>query len=247
MSGLGADPTATAAYVPTSESGMAYHDALGPVRYRVQELGPHPDTQVGITINLMRRLVREDAQCPEFRQHAREVIGDGSHYEQARSMSRAYEHVGRVMTFARDEAVGAGVSGVGGLDPADIVEVIIRPVDMMKYAAMGKAVGDCDDHSMYLACLLECAGVEDVRFVTVAADGRAPEQFSHVYVVAYPDGIRTPLDASHGKYVGWETDNKFNRREEWPIRDGIGVIVGRLAMVAGVGAVVWWAVRGMAA
>ncbi len=232
---------------PSPESGMAYHDTLGPVKYRVQELGPHPDTQVGITINLMRRLVREDAQCPDFNDHMQEVMGrDGTDlWSKAEKIRRAYDHVSRVMTFVRDEAVGSGVSGVGGLDPADIVEVIIRPVDMMKYAEQGKAVGDCDDHSMYLACLLECAGIEDVRFVTVAADGRAPEQFSHVYVVAYPNGIRTPLDASHGEYVGWETENKFNRREEWPIRDGIGVIVGRLAMVAGLGAVAWWGIRSL--
>ncbi|MES2124071.1 MAG: hypothetical protein V4503_05225, partial [Gemmatimonadota bacterium] len=52
------------------------------------------------------------------------------------------------------------------------------------------------------------------KFCTVAASEIAPDQYSHVYTVAYPNGERVPMDTSHGKYFGWQAPNWF-RRQEW--------------------------------
>ena len=117
---------------------------------------------------------------------------------------------------------------------------------MARYVDQVIAIGDCDDFSMYLAALLTANGIA-CSFITVAADGHAPDQYSHVYVVAYPDGERVACDASHGKYPGWEVPNAFGKIREWECADNGG---GWLGMVAGVGLVIaggWLAYRAVAA
>jgi hypothetical protein len=59
--------------------------------------------------------------------------------------------------------------------------------------------------------MLTAAGIE-AAFKTVAADPRAPDEFTHVYVVAIlPDGI-LPLDCSHGSAPGWEYPRALKSR-----------------------------------
>ncbi len=75
---------------------------------------------------------------------------------------------------------------------------------------------DCDGFTSYLAALLIALGVP-CSFATVAAHKEDPSIYSHVYVVAYPNGQRVPLDSSHGEYPGWEAPNEFNKFREWPV------------------------------
>jgi hypothetical protein len=219
--GLGEDAAA---------GGVIDHPLLGAGQVvGVRELGPHADSQVEQTVDLMRERVREDAADPGFQEYARRVIGNASDVAGA-----AWQHVKGVIRFHRDEELGAGLSGaVGDEVAADTVEVIIRPREMAKFVASGRACGDCDDFSMYLACLLEAVGVP-CAFVTVAADERAPDQYSHVYVRAYPgNGEAIALDASHGAYPGWEVPNMFGKLREWPMQEtGTGGI-GKLLMLVG--------------
>jgi hypothetical protein len=64
--------------------------------------------------------------------------------------------------------------------------------------------GDCDCFSMMIAALLTCMGVP-WRICTVKCDSRDSARWSHVYLcVDLSSGARLPLDASHGKYCGWE-------------------------------------------
>lgn len=216
------------------------HETLGPVRISVRELGPWPDVQVGTTISLMRDRAKADSDNPEFKEWAVQVCGDDSVADDVEKVGRAFDHVKSAMQFQRDETTAAQLAGV---DASDVVEVVIRPLDIKRYVEQGKAIGDCDDFSGYLAALLEAVGVP-CSFCTVAADGNAPYQFSHVYVVAYPevDGVRVrvPLDASHGTQPGWEAEQvvSVSRKQEWSVSGALGWLLEAVG-IAAVGLVIW--------
>lgn len=211
--------------------GEGQHTALGPVRFNIQQLPTDADSQVRKTLSVMRDRASEDAADPWFKLRAVQLAGvGGSQGDVARTL---YGHVkASNINFTRDEITGTGIKGLS-LGEDQVVEAIIRPIDMALYVDQGMAIGDCDDFSMYLAALLKANDIP-CAFATVAADGEAPDQFSHVYVVAYPDGQRLPLDASHGQYAGWETENKFGKYAEWPVWDRLTWFIGDLFIKAGV-------------
>lgn len=82
----------------------------------------------------------------------------------------------------------------------DELQLLIRPDALLK---MKRPRGDCAVFTGLVCAMLECAGIE-WEIVTVAVDPRAPGIFSHVYPRVVFGGLRIPLDASHGKYPGWE-------------------------------------------
>jgi hypothetical protein len=64
--------------------------------------------------------------------------------------------------------------------------------------------GDCSAFTMAICALLKCLGI-GYELVAVAADGRDPSIFSHVYPRAIVEGgARLVLDAHAGPYPGWE-------------------------------------------
>lgn len=90
---------------------------------------------------------------------------------------------------------------------------------------MAKPEGDCAIFSECVAAFLTVYGIP-FEFVTAAVNPSEPEIFSHVYLYAVlPDGTRLPLDASHGKYPGWQVPSAHvSRRQVWdsegnPIKD----------------------------
>lgn len=213
------------------------HSDLGVVKFQLHELGGDPDGQVAKTIAVMQDRAGEDSEDPGFRHRALLLIGPGSEWDQVCAI---HQHARRAIKFQRDEVTGAGVAGVD-LGGEQLVEVIVRPADMANYIDQGIAEGDCDDFSMYCAALMRCLGI-DCKFATLAADGRAPDQYSHVYVVAYPrdragNKVRLVCDASHGEYPGWEGPNRFGKLREWPTTSqrAVGLLSGLAAMAAG-----WW-------
>lgn len=195
-----------------------------------------PDGQVAGTIALMRKYALEDSVTPQIQRDLREALGGVSPKQlpQAEIVRRVFDYVKGRVSFVED----SGIAGMGGLNTtsdAPIVEVLIRPRDMAVMCENGgcRRLGDCDDFSMYTAALLGAAGVR-CSYVTVAADRAEPDRFSHVYVAAYPDGERVPMDTSHGPRPGWETGDA-TRMQEWPVT-GIGDVLS----LAVVGAVVYW-------
>lgn len=195
------------------------------------DLGDNPDEQVARTMRRMGELATEDAANPIFQAFAARTFAGVNPADKEAVIQRAYEHVANAIEFQRDELSGAGLEGI---DTNDLVEFIVRPVDMCRYIDQGIAIGDCDDFSMLLSALLATQGIP-TKFCTVAADGRAPDQFSHVYCVAYLDGERIPLDASHGDYVGWEVPNRYGKRQEWASDGGCPLI-----KIALFGAAAWF-------
>lgn len=209
------------------------HAAFGDVRYSIRDIGPFPDHQVAQTIGVMRSRVREDARQPWFQSRAQRILGAGDELAQVHA---AHQHARGGIRFVQDEHNAAGISG---LDTNQVVEVIVRPADMARYCDAGVAQGDCDDFSMYVAALLESQGIP-CAFATVGADARGPDQYSHVYCVAYPrnawgERIRVPVDASHGEYCGWEVPNRFGKYREWPVSafgsEFLASILGSIAAI----------------
>ena len=181
------------------------HPQLGRVNMTVQVTGDSPDQQVQDTIDLMRRYVIEDARRPELQQAMLPV----RHAHPSTQVEHAYALTKGKLSFVQDRTISRPVeSHAQGLP---VVEVLIRPIDVIN----GVTMGDCDDFSMLLSALLAAAGVP-VSFVTAAADDGQPGVYSHVYVAAYPQGQRVALDASHGPYAGWEVQ-RASRLKEWPV------------------------------
>jgi hypothetical protein len=198
------------------------HPSLGLVRYQLTETSDDPDQQVADTIGLMRQYANADGATPQLaadvaQAGAAEPLGDT--FEYLRRNGR------RGMRFVRDEDIGAPFeqSQPGGWRP--VVETLMRPFDQ---ALSSDPQGDCDDFAMYGAAHLVARGIP-CSFATVAADGETPDQFTHVYLVAYPKdgpyaGGRVPVDLSHGPYLGWEAPNRYGKFCEWSVNRGMGVV-----------------------
>jgi hypothetical protein len=87
------------------------------------------------------------------------------------------------------------------LGKGDSLQLLISPEALLKMEA---PKGDCAVFSTLIAAMLQCAGYQ-WEIVTVACDRSQPGIFSHVFPRAVlPSGRRVALDASHGKYPGWE-------------------------------------------
>ena len=83
----------------------------------------------------------------------------------------------------------------------DELELLISPSVLLR--AKDRA-GDCDDFTMLLCSMLLCLGVQPL-IKTFKCDRREPWRWAHVCAVAViEDGSLMTLDASHGKYPGWE-------------------------------------------
>jgi transglutaminase-like putative cysteine protease len=189
--------------------------AYSTVQYR--ELPDSPDDQVASTIGVMAAYARDDATTPQIQQAAKEAMAEAAAGGEAGDpLAAVWSYVRNRMTFVRDDAWSANqtIETHTGLP---VIEVVTRPRDVLTWGA-----GDCDCYSTFAASLLLALGVP-VRFATIAADPQAPTEYSHVYLVAYPQDQarrRVPMDLSHGKYIGWETENKFGKLTEWPVDGG---------------------------
>jgi hypothetical protein len=194
---------------------QAYHPGFAAtVNYSRVPLSDDPDAAVAQTIGLMAQLVRADRTTAAFHALAQRLAG-GSVVELKRNV---FTWCKSRVRFVQDHVIADSLRlprhASGFLN--DVAEVLIRPIDLVR---MPDAQGDCDDFSMLAACILSSAGVP-AFFVTLAADQRAPDQFSHVYVLAGADAF----DASHGPYMGWEAKNRFGKRQVWSVETGMPII-----------------------
>lgn len=190
-----------------------------------------PDMQTAATISLMKGLALADA--PYMEREVAQAYANGPSGTQREKCERIFRHVKAKISFTDDSRLTSALQN--DKPHAPFVEALIRPRDMIEMCAAGQCqrVGDCDDFSMMLASLLANQGVK-CKFVTIAADQANPKRFSHVYVAAYPDGERLPLDASHGPSAGWESPRQY-RITEWPVNGmdaSTFAVLGLLAFIA---------------
>lgn len=83
----------------------------------------------------------------------------------------------------------------------DDTQLLISPDALLRMRA---PKGDCAIFTTLIQALLSYRGIS-YETVTVAVNPAMPDFFGHVYPQAVrADGSRIALDASHGKYPGWE-------------------------------------------
>jgi hypothetical protein len=114
----------------------------------------------------------------------------------------------QTLKFVQDDAVLASL-----LNEHEQREALVHPPVMLR---LKRPEGDCDDFTLLICTLLKVLGVP-FEIVTISADPHEPDRWSHVYAVAVvEDGERLPLDASHGKYPGWEVPREhILRYQAW--------------------------------
>jgi len=195
---------------------MISHTAWGDARYEATAVpgDEDPDGQVAAVIGMMRGYVLADYRAPVVAEEARRAMELDPN-----PVVAVFWHVKHSLSFVRDEVLAMPMQP-NHVHP--IVEVLVRPVDMASMCRDGgcRRSGDCDDYAMYAAALLMNLGI-NVSFVTLAADSADPNRYSHVYLAAYPGGVRVPLDVSHGVYPGWEAPNYYGKRTEWSVAGGL--------------------------
>lgn len=192
----------------------AYHPDFGTdVNYTFEPMPDDPDAQVAVAISKVCEYINADAQSPVMQEQAARCIEEGA----GDAVTGIWNHIKRSMRFRQDADIA---SDLQTSDPRknNVVEVFIRPLDQAFLIQLrGMGVEDCDGFTLYGACLLICSGIP-CNLVTIAADSDSPRRFSHIYVAAYPDGKRVPLDFSHGLYPGWEGPH-LGRIREWPVQE----------------------------
>lgn len=194
----------------------------------IETLPDDADGQVECTLSRMVQLASADASNPDIQRDAQVCLslGRGNPLEGVHAFIRGH------MSFETDESQTSAHRNLLPGPDHFFVEALTRPAVISKMiSATGHARGDCDDFSMYCAALLTALKVP-CSFCTVAASATQPRDYSHVYVVAYPDGVRIPMDCSHGSTVGWETPNRLGRRKEWPVYTGEA---GKFEALVGIG------------
>ncbi len=97
-------------------------------------------------------------------------------------------------------------------DPRTKLQLLISPDVLVR---MNKLEGDCAIYTMMLCAMLSALGLR-WEICTAAVDARQPDIFGHVWPRAVlPEG-REPLDASHGKYPGWQVpSHDIHRLKVW--------------------------------
>lgn len=177
------------------------------------------------TILLMQQLVTESVGTPQVAQAASEIAAKLG--RSVASAANIEEIARRVFWWTKSnvrlvEDEWTLVDHLGH-DKNELLlgngkELLISPAYLLLQDKSMRQ-GDCDDFSMLAATLLIRLGVPraNIRFTTIASDGLAPENFTHVYVkVQREDGAYIPLDCSHGSYPGWETKEVYNEML-WPV------------------------------
>ena len=222
------------------QRSTVYHPGLGQnVDFQPTFLSDDPDTQVAQTVDLMGKYVRHDAADERIRADAFSALQSDD------PVADIFYHVKRRLAFIHDEDLARPY----GPAKWEITEALIPPAAMVRMCDAGQChpQGDCDDFSMYVACLLRVLGYAP-KFVTVAADSSQPGRYSHVYAVVYTthqpqpaaanrrQPSRIPLDCSHGQFPGWEVPaSSVTRKREWDIDGcsfGTALALGSIALSA---------------
>ena len=190
----------------------AYHPDFGqPVSYAFESMPEDPNAQVRMTVERVIRHILADCLNPDVQGQARQALELGS----GDPIAGVWRAVKPYIRFRQDFDIA---QDLGTADPrkASVVETLIPPaVQAVLIKLRGHGVEDCDGFTMYAGCLLVALGIP-VTMCTVSAERARPREFSHVYLVAYPNGQRVAMDVSHGPYPGWECPNT-GRKREWII------------------------------
>lgn len=156
------------------------------------------DRGVAQTIDLMRKLVDDAVKDPFVNRSAIEMVrGAGDTFSREAKAQAIYNYLAGRWTYVEDP--------VGPFGPKET----LRP----PRALLEMIAGDCDDATLLIASLLGTIGIR-ARFITVAADASAPDEFSHIYPEAeiFP-GYWVAMDiARPGSAFGLAPQRYFRKR-----------------------------------
>ena len=173
--------------------------------------GTNSDNSVADTLGLMAGHVNRAIASPQIAKALLDA-GVNRNQDEDEKISKIFRFLKSKVRFIEDEKQLAEIFAEAHPNGR---ELLIRPEVLL---SMNRPQGDCDDFSMLGCSMLRAVGVR-TDFVTVAADSNSPGVWSHVFCqVTKQDGSKVAFDASHGDYVGWET-NKQGRRQVWPVMD----------------------------
>ena len=182
-----------------------------PYAIGVLPTNPHnPDQQTYDTIQQMRSIVRRSVNDPQMIDLVKQVLLGCNLMDEVGVACRIFFWIKSNIAFSEDYLLANQFLGSSNRNP-DGEDFLITPIAL----ATQVRKGDCDDFSMLSATMLDIIGIES-KFVTIAADGRYPNIFSHVYVIAKINNQWVGFDTSHGKSPGWQY-NKSTRYQAWSI------------------------------
>jgi hypothetical protein len=125
-----------------------------------------------------------------------------------------YLWVKQHITYIEDERLLVELGGGNAIDR----ELLIRP-DLL--LSMPQPMGDCDDHVLLIAAMLEHLGIP-YKLVTIAADDETPDRLSHIYLVAFLHDTQREfaMDAAgpKGQNFPGNYPRKYFRKIEWQAR-----------------------------
>jgi hypothetical protein len=166
-------------------------------------LGTPSPRVTAMTVRTMGRHITDALSDPIINQVASTAC------EQASPVFSLWWWVKQAVKFKQDDALILKLFG-----ERDHYELLISPPVLLR---MPVPQGDCDDFTMLLSALLICAGYR-VRIVTIECDPRRPGEYSHVYAETLANGRWVPMDASHGKFPGWEVPAQdIRRKTSWSL------------------------------
>jgi hypothetical protein len=152
-------------------------------------------------IDDMRGLVDRALKSPQIYQLARHLVANVAPYDERGELEALYDWALQNIRFTK------GVIGKQSLQSADTT------------VALG--AGQCTDLSILLAALAMSIGYP-ARFVAVATDPQAPDQFSHIYPEVQIDDDWLPMDAARPGAQFALPPARVYRSEMFPILDSVG-------------------------
>jgi hypothetical protein len=219
---------------------LAYHPDFGQlVSYQFDRVPDDPDTQVRLAVHAVIRMVLEDCGKPIIQRAAAQALELGG----GDPITGAWRAIKPFIQFRQDVDIANDLD-IEDTRKRDVVETFLSPATQARLIQLrGFGVEDCDGYTMYAACLLRALGIP-TTMCTVAAERDRPRLFSHVYLVAYRNGVRIPMDLSHGPYPGWECPN-LDRLREWPVSAETlrPSILLPLLLATAAGAAILWGTR----
>ena len=193
-------------YATDSLSGLSVDSSAFRQRAPRVQLSDDPDTATQQTVAEMCRQIHQAAKDPLVQGAAFNAVrmfrggpawnGGPPEQKQAESCWWWAKHY---LRFKHHGSMFEAWSSDLG-DPRTKLQLLIAPDVLVR---MSRMEGDCAIYTMMLAAMLESLGLK-WEIITAAVDRGQPEIFSHVWPrVVLPVGSE-PLDASHGKYPGWQ-------------------------------------------
>lgn len=189
----------------------------------------NPDNATAETVQVMCEQIRKSSEDPVLRTAARNAVarfrggplyavnGIDPFKDAGAIASSAWWWVKHALRFVHHD----GLIQVW-FNERDQLQLLISPDLLLR---MSDPRGDCAIYTMLVCAMLRAFRIP-YELVTAAVDPYQPDIFGHVYARAVlPNGRRLTLDASHGKYPGWEVPPEHTlRKQVWdesgnPIQD----------------------------